>query len=156
VNLVGWGATAAVEALAELPGVRLVGWVPEVEPWYAEADVAIIPIRAGGGTRIKALEAFAYRRPVVATTIGIEGIDAGADEHVFIGDTVEAFAAQCVRLMTEPELAERLTENAFALFNRAYTIEAVTATLAAGAETTCAASRPQRMTTRGIAERFED
>ena len=51
----------------------------------------VAPIRAGGGTRIKILEAFSYRRPVVATSIAMEGIEADAGTHMLIGDTAEQF-----------------------------------------------------------------
>ena len=146
VLLVGWGATPPVEQLAELPDVRLIGWVPEVAPWYEDSDAVVIPIRAGGGTRIKALEAFSYRRPVVTTTIGIDGIDAHAEEHVLIGDTPEAFAAHCLRLMTDRALATRLVDRAYTLFSRRYSVEAVAKIVATGVETTCAAPRPQPAT----------
>jgi glycosyltransferase involved in cell wall biosynthesis len=125
VTIVGTGATPAIRRLADLPEVRLIGAVPDVAPWYREADAVIVPVRAGGGTRIKVLEAFSYERPVVSTSIGIEGIAARAEEHVLVGDTAPALAAQCLRLMAGAPLAERLTRNATALFVRAYTLDAV-------------------------------
>jgi glycosyltransferase involved in cell wall biosynthesis len=131
VTVVGTGATPAVRRLAALPEVRVIGAVPDVAPWYGAADAVVVPIRAGGGTRIKVLEAFGYRRPVVSTTVGIEGIEARADEHVLVGDTPAAFAERCLRLMSDPSLAERLTSNAFALFLRAYSTEAMARTVAA-------------------------
>jgi glycosyltransferase involved in cell wall biosynthesis len=131
VTIVGTGATPAILRLVELPEVRLIGVVPDVAPWYAGADAVIVPIRAGGGTRIKVLEAFSYERPVVSTSIGIDGIAARAEEHVLVGDTPTALAEQCLRLMADPTLAERLTGNAYALFRQAYTLEAVALSLAA-------------------------
>jgi glycosyltransferase involved in cell wall biosynthesis len=125
VHVVGTGATPAIQALEQVPEVRLIGVVPDVAPWYADADAVIVPVRSGGGTRIKVLEAVAYRRPVVSTSIGIEGIDARDGEHVLVGDTPEALAEGCRRLMEDPELAERLVERAYALFTRAYSMEAV-------------------------------
>lgn len=101
------------------------GAVPDMQPCYQQADAVIVPIRAGGGTRIKVLEAFSYQRPVVSTTIGVEGIAARAGEHVLLGNTPTAFADQCLRLMSDPLLAERLTTNAYRLFLEEYTIEAV-------------------------------
>jgi glycosyltransferase involved in cell wall biosynthesis len=138
VIIVGSGATPAVQQLAGRPEVRLVGAVPDVAPWYAEADAVVVPIRAGGGTRIKVLEAFSYRRPVVSTSIGIEGIGAHDGKHVLVGDTPAAFSEQCMRLMTDPSLSERLTDRAFSLFMRAYTTDAVARSLAA-----CAEPRPR-------------
>jgi glycosyltransferase involved in cell wall biosynthesis len=129
--IVGTGAREAVTGLGRLPEVEVVGAVPDVGPWYREANVVVVPIRAGGGTRIKILEAFSYRRPVVTTSVGIEGIDAQDGVHVLIGDTPAAMARRCLRLMDEPELVGRLSHHAFLLLQRSYTIEAVTATFLA-------------------------
>jgi polysaccharide biosynthesis protein PslH len=131
VTIVGTGVTPAIRQLAALPEVRLVGAVPDVAPWYGGADAVIVPVRAGGGTRIKVLEAFRYGRPVVSTSIGVEGIAATAEEHVLLGDTPAAFAGQCRRLMADPQLARHLTMKARALFERAYTSDAVARALAA-------------------------
>jgi polysaccharide biosynthesis protein PslH len=128
--VVGSGVTPAVEQLDGLPEVRVVGAVPNVAPWYREADAIVVPVRAGGGTRIKVLEAFSYRRPVVATSIGIEGIDVQADEHVLVGDTPTELAEHCLRLMIDPRLGKRLADRAFSLFRRAYTTEALARTVA--------------------------
>lgn len=134
VTILGAGATRAIQKLTRKPQVRVIGAVPDVAPWYRDADAVVAPIRAGGGTRIKILEAFSYRRPVVSTSIGIEGIDARDGEHVLVGDTPDAFAERCVQLMSDPHLAVRLATNAYALFLRSYTPEAVTRALAALSE----------------------
>ena len=131
VMIVGTGATAAIRQLSDLPEVELIGPVPDVAPWYGRADTAIIPVRAGGGTRIKVLEAFCHECPVVSTSIGIEGIAARAEEQVLIGDTPEALAEQCLRLMADPALADRLATSAAALFRRSYTFQAVAQNLEA-------------------------
>ena len=131
VTIVGTGATDGIQQLTHEPEVRLVGAVPDVAPYYRDADAIVVPVRAGGGTRIKVLEAFSYRRPVVSTSIGIEGIDAHDAEHVLLADTADVFAEQCVRLMRDAALAERLTENALSLVRRAYSLEAVARTVAA-------------------------
>jgi glycosyltransferase involved in cell wall biosynthesis len=120
VRIVGAGAPPAVRQLAALPGVRVTGRVPDVAPWYWDAHVAVAPVRAGGGTRIKVLEAFAQRRPLVATTVGIEGIAAEDGRHALIADEPEAFAAACLRLLCDPVLADRMSGEAFALFSDAY------------------------------------
>jgi polysaccharide biosynthesis protein PslH len=129
VLIIGTGATPQIRKLRNLPEVRLIGPVPDVVPWYRLADVAIIPVRAGGGTRIKVLEAFCFECPVVSTSIGIEGIAARAEEHVLIGDTPVALAEQCLRLMADPALADRLTTSAAALFRRSYTFQAAARSL---------------------------
>jgi glycosyltransferase involved in cell wall biosynthesis len=122
---VGAGMFAGRTALSRVPCVQVLGEVPEVETMYRRAHAVIVPVRAGGGTRIKVLEAFGYRRPVVSTSVGIEGIEAMNEEHVLLGDTPEDFARQCLRLTDDSALRERLTQNAFSLFTRAYTLEAV-------------------------------
>jgi glycosyltransferase involved in cell wall biosynthesis len=131
VTVVGTGATDRIRQLAHAPHVRLVGPVPDVAPCYRDADAVVVPVRAGGGTRIKVIEAFGHRRPVVSTSIGVEGIAARDEEHLLLADTAEAFARQCERLMTNTALAERLTENALALVRRSYSLEAVTKIVAA-------------------------
>ena len=75
VMLVGSRPSRQVRALSADPDVTVTGSVPSVAPYYRDADVVVVPVRAGGGTRIKLLEAFSYRRPVVATTLGAEGIE---------------------------------------------------------------------------------
>jgi glycosyltransferase involved in cell wall biosynthesis len=131
VTIVGGGAPPAVRALGELPDVRLTGAVADVAPYYREADAVIVPIRAGGGTRIKALEAFSYRRPVVATSVGVAGIDARHEQHVLVADTPDAFADCCLRLLRDPGLGRRLASSALSLVTRAHTSDAVASSLAA-------------------------
>lgn len=125
LNIVGMGASESLRRAVDVPQVRFVGRVADLDPWYAEADAVVAPLRAGGGTRIKILEAFSYRRPVVATSIAIEGIEALAGEHVLIGDTPAAFAAQCAQLILSVELRDRLARNAWALLLDSYSIESL-------------------------------
>lgn len=74
------------------PDVVVTGTVASVQPWLADAAVAVLPLLSGGGTRIKALEAFAARVPVVSTTIGVEGLDVTHAEHLLIADQPDVFA----------------------------------------------------------------
>ena len=122
VNIAGTGASESLRQAANVPNVSFVGAVPDLSPWYAQADAVLAPVRAGGGTRIKILEAFSFARPVVATSIAIEGIDARAEEHVVLGDSPAEFAQQCVRLMSDAELCARLGRNARALVDQSYSI----------------------------------
>lgn len=109
----------------ELPEVRCLGAVPAVAPVYDFADAVVVPLRAGGGTRIKILEAFSYGRPVVSTTIGAEGIRATPGIDILLGDSAESFAAQCAQLMRDRELADGLAENGLRLVRRAYSAESL-------------------------------
>jgi polysaccharide biosynthesis protein PslH len=129
VVLVGAGAGEAVHACAAAPDVTLVGEVPDVAPWYANASTAVVPLRAGGGTRLKVLEAMRHGRPIVSTTEGVAGLGLEDGTHVLVADTPEQFARQCARLMVDPALAERLRRQAFDRFVTHHTPQAVAGAL---------------------------
>lgn len=125
VDVAGIGGSQRLIASCSTDGVRLLGPVADVARVYENASAVISPVRGGGGTRIKILEAFSYRRPVVTTSIGLEGIEARAEEHVLIGDTAEEFAACCIRLMNDRTLSERLTQAAWSRWRDDYSMEAL-------------------------------
>jgi polysaccharide biosynthesis protein PslH len=108
VRFVGASPPAAVCALAGEPEVTVTGPVADVTPWYESAHAVIVPVRAGGGTRIKILEAFAHRRPVVSTPAGAEGLGVTPGRHLLVAGSPADFAADCARLMRDPALARRL------------------------------------------------
>ncbi len=84
------------------------GWVADVVPYYQQSTVCVVPLRAGGGTRLKILEAMALGRPVVSTTIGCEGLEVVDGEHLFIADTPEQFAEKTVRLLRDRQLYQHI------------------------------------------------
>ena len=100
--------------------VNLTGRVDDVRPLIASAWVSLAPIRHGGGTRLKILEAMALRTPVVTTSKGAEGLDVRHDEHLLIADTPQSFAESVIRLCREPGLAQRLADKAFQLVSEKY------------------------------------
>jgi glycosyltransferase involved in cell wall biosynthesis len=108
LRIVGQGREPRVERLAAAPGVVLVGEVPAVSPELARAAAAVVPLRFGGGTRIKILEALAHGVPVVSTTAGAEGLGLRNGEHALIADTPDELAAACVRLLVDRAEGERL------------------------------------------------
>jgi len=130
LDIVGACAPEEVRRLGALPDVRLLGPVPDLAPVYAAADVVVVPLRTGGGTRIKILEAFAHGRPVVSTPHGAEGLAARHGEHLLIAATPAAFAARCRELIEDGALAARLVANARELVTRRYSIDAVSVTVA--------------------------
>ncbi len=132
LRIAGRRFTPLVRALALIPDVDFTGYVPDLGELYGRCRLVVVPIRAGGGTRIKILEAFAMRRPVVATTIGAEGIAARHGEHLLLADDPTSFAANCARLIEEPGLGEQLAGNAFALFSERYTLETLARIVAPG------------------------
>lgn len=110
VSLVGACPTPAVRALAS-EAVTVTGPVPSVRPWLERAAVFVAPVRVGGGTKCKVLEAFAHGVPVVATSRVLAGMDApGAGEAMLTADGPEAFAGAVLRLLRDPELRARLSE----------------------------------------------
>jgi polysaccharide biosynthesis protein PslH len=105
-----------VRALHNPPATTVTGFVPDIRPEFERADLIVVPIRYGGGTRIKILEAFAHRIPVVSTRMGAEGIDAAEDQEILFGDTPGVFAEQCVRLLSDEGLRGRIAHAAHRLF----------------------------------------
>jgi glycosyltransferase involved in cell wall biosynthesis len=119
VRLVGRPATTVTRL--HQPGVlTVVGPVPSMEDELARASVAVVPIRYGGGTRVKILESFAHRVPVVSTSLGAEGLDVEDGVHLLVADDPEQFAAATVRLLEDGGLRARLTEAAEARYLERY------------------------------------
>jgi len=115
---------------ADLPlpsadNVTLTGFVDDVRPLIASSWVALAPIRLGGGTRLKILEAMALRTPVVATSKGAEGLQLEHEEHLLIADTPEDFAEAVVRLFKEPGLRQRLVDHGYQAVQEKYNWPAV-------------------------------
>ncbi len=106
--VVGRAAGPAARALAG-EAVEVVGEVPEVGPYIDGAALYVVPMRIGGGSRLKLLEALAMEAPVVSTPMGAEGIAGLRDgEHLLLGASPRAFAEAALRLMADPELGRRL------------------------------------------------
>jgi glycosyltransferase involved in cell wall biosynthesis len=123
VRLVGRPAPG-VEALQDPLRVTVVGRVDLMETELGRADLAVVPVRYGSGTRVKILESFAHRIPVVSTTIGAEGLDVTDGVHLLLADDPETFAAQCERLLTDVTLRRRLVDAAERRFLERYAFDA--------------------------------
>ncbi|MEY2568028.1 MAG: polysaccharide biosynthesis protein PslH [Actinomycetota bacterium] len=130
VVLVGRDPDAAVTALAEPGRVDVTGTVDDVTPYYAASKVAVVPLRTGGGTSVKLIEAMAAGLPVVTTTVGARGIDVRAGEHVLVADAAVGFAAAAGRLLDDDEAAQRMGGAGRALVEQRYVLERVAADLA--------------------------
>jgi len=109
-----------VQAGLRDPRIVVAGRVPDVTPYLEKASALVVPLRSGSGMRVKILEAFARRVPVVSTTLGYEGIEASPDTHLLAGDEPEAFADAVVRLARDELLARRLTKGARRLVKAKY------------------------------------
>lgn len=118
-----------VAAVRDRPGVVVLGEVPDLRTELARADVVVVPVRYGGGTRIKILEAFAYGVPVVATTVGCEGLEVKPGEDLLVADEAAAFAAACLRLLGDRQLRSRIGARGQACWQRRYRWEAVAPTV---------------------------
>jgi glycosyltransferase involved in cell wall biosynthesis len=92
-------------------GIRVTGYVTDPKPYLEQAGAFIVPLFAGSGMRVKILEAWRWGLPVVATSIGAEGIDYRDGEDILIADRAEDLAAAVGRVLQEPELSEALRRN---------------------------------------------
>jgi glycosyltransferase involved in cell wall biosynthesis len=161
LDAVEWFASAV---LPELPHARLdvigrlpttaagfgdrthaLGMVEDVRPHLARATALVAPLRIGGGTRLKILEALAMRTPVISTSIGVEGLELMHGEHVLIADDARSFIRQARAIMDDPDLAERIGRKGAELVERRYgwerSVEALEETLGKIARPASRASR---------------
>lgn len=90
------------------PGVEIVGFVQDLRPHLASAAAVVVPLRVGGGTRLKIVEGMAAGKAIVSTSLGAEGIEAVPERDILIADDAASFAASVVRLLESPPLAERI------------------------------------------------
>lgn len=101
-------------------GVTFSGFIENLAQLYADTRVVCTPIFAGGGTRIKVIEAGAYGRPVVSTTLGAEGLDLQNEREILLRDDPDSFSAAVAELMLDDERARRIGEAARARVERTY------------------------------------
>ncbi len=97
-----------LEALSTGPGVHYTGYVDDVRPAVAESCVSVVPLRIGGGTRLKILESMALGTPVVSTSKGAEGLEVTDGENILIADEPQAFARRVLDVLGSRELRHRL------------------------------------------------
>jgi glycosyltransferase involved in cell wall biosynthesis len=124
-SIVGSHPSEELRRRCRQAGAEVTGRVEDIAPFYAAADIAVAPIRAGGGTRIKILEAFAHGLPVVATAPGAAGLEVTHGEDIWLADTAEDFIAGCLRLARDAALRRRLAEGGQRLLRRSHDAAAV-------------------------------
>jgi glycosyltransferase involved in cell wall biosynthesis len=100
--------------------ITVTGYVPDLDPYIEKAALMVIAVRAGGGMRVRILEAFARAVPVVTTTIGLEGIEARPGEDVMVADTPAVFAQMVVELLRDRSLQTQLANNGRRLAENSY------------------------------------
>jgi len=120
LSIVGRAPTAAVRRLASDHGITVTGRVDDVRPHMQDATVYIVPLRIGGGTRLKIFEAMAAGKAIVSTTIGAEGLPVRDGEHVLLADSPPAFTAAVIDLLRNGERRRRIERAARALVVERY------------------------------------
>lgn len=117
--IVGRDPTPAIQSLAGA-GVEVTGQVEDVRPWLARAAVAVVPLRIGGGTRLKVLEAMAMGKAIVGTRLGVEGLALTDGVDVSLADTPADLAQAILALQADPAERRRLGAAARRLAEKAY------------------------------------
>ncbi len=118
VQIVGHKPPPDIQKLARPDRVEVLGSVPDVRPYYDAATVFIVPLRLGGGTRLKIVEAMAMGLPVISTTVGAEGLDIHSGEDILIADDPASFVAGVLRLLTDPDFRNHVAQGGRRLAQR--------------------------------------
>jgi glycosyltransferase involved in cell wall biosynthesis len=121
LKIIGGKAPRSLQLLVG-PRVELTGFVPDLRPHLAAAAAVVVPLRLGGGTRLKIVEAMAMGKAIVSTTLGAEGIEAIPGRDLLIEDQPEAFAGAVNGLLGDPELAARIGQSARSLAVQRYSM----------------------------------
>lgn len=144
-TIVGRSPTPAVRRLADDDGIEVTGRVEDVRPYLRNAAVYVVPLRIGGGTRLKIFEAMAAGRAVVSTTIGAEGLPTENGRHLLLADTPREFADAVLTLLRDPATRSSIETQGRALVTEHYDWSAAAAHLeAAIADTRTPTHRPKR------------
>ena len=118
--VVGHSPTVGMKRLGRAPGIEVTGSVNDILPYYRLSKVSVVPLRAGGGTRLKILESMALGRAVVSTTPGCAGLEVTHGAHLLVADDPQQFAECVVQLLGDDALRTKLTRNARRLVERQY------------------------------------
>jgi len=125
VRVTGRTNGVPVGELAAYGNVVFTGYVPDIRPLIAQSSLCIVPLRLGGGTRLKILESMALGTPVVSTSKGAEGLEVASGVNILVADTPARFAAHVVDVLEDRQLRERLSANAQKLVRQKYDSEMI-------------------------------
>ena len=126
VAIVGRRPGTKIRQLAERDNhIEVTGTVPDVRPYLWRGAVSIVPLRIGGGTRLKIYEAMAAKIPVVSTTVGAEGLDIRRGENILIADSPQDFADGCIEMLEDAGARRRLADTAWEMVATCYSWEVV-------------------------------
>jgi glycosyltransferase involved in cell wall biosynthesis len=101
-------------------GINVAGYVADPTPYFQRAALMVVPLRAGGGMRVKILNALTQGIPIVSTTLGHEGIAVTPGQDILVGDTAESFAARVLQVLNDPDLGSRLANSGRRLVQQMY------------------------------------
>jgi glycosyltransferase involved in cell wall biosynthesis len=110
----------AARSIAAHPGVRLTGMIDDIRDTVSAAAVYVVPLRMGGGTRLKILDALSMGKAIVTTALGCEGLEVIHGEHLLIADEPQTFAREVLRLLANPDLAVELGRRGRELVRKRY------------------------------------
>jgi polysaccharide biosynthesis protein PslH len=119
-TIVGRDPATEVRELRSIAGIEVTGTVDDVRPYYREAIAAIVPLKVGGGSRLKILEAMAAGVPVVSTTLGAEGLDVQNGENILLANTNQELAEAIIRVVESDAQREQLRSGGRALVSARY------------------------------------
>jgi glycosyltransferase involved in cell wall biosynthesis len=126
--IVGRSPSPAILALGERDsGIQVTGTVPDVRPWLWGAKLSLVPLRIGGGTRLKIYEAMAAGTATVSTSVGAEGLDVSHPANIRLADDPASFAQQCIELLQDDGERERLAAEALVLVTSRFSQDVVAA-----------------------------
>lgn len=122
-SIVGKSPTYRIKKYGDRAGVTVVGEVPSTKPYYERASLVVVPLLNGAGTRLKILEAMAYERPIVSTSIGAEGLEVTDQVNIAIADDASCFADHCVELLRNEKKRKLIAANARQLLKEKYSFQ---------------------------------
>ncbi len=122
LTIAGRNPPRGIRNLGERDGhsITVTGYVPDLQPYFDRAALLVVPVRAGGGMRVRILEGFARGMPMVTTTIGLEGIEATPGQEILVADEASEFANAVLALLRDGRLRKSLAENGRRLVERKY------------------------------------
>ncbi|MFU8862119.1 MAG: glycosyltransferase [Cyclonatronaceae bacterium] len=124
ITIIGKNPPNSISSRAS-ENIIVTGFVEDTRPYIEKSSVYVVPLRMGGGTRLKIMEAMAVRKPIVTTSIGCEGIDVINGESILIADNPDEFAGRVVELFKNPGRANGLTEKGYELVKNQYRWESI-------------------------------
>ena len=125
INFVGKEPPKDILRYNEIEGIHVTGGVPDVRPYIQNASAYIVPLRIGGGTRLKILEALAMRKPIVSTSIGAEGLHVSHNENILLADSPQQFVESIQMILTNEQMRESMADKGQRLVEQQYSWDSI-------------------------------